>query len=186
MAANDRRELLRAADHAASGVPTGWTLNTADGKAARVPIAKRGVAATPMTDHVTMTNGLQDLALSPDGRRLAGALDEAQVGDGDRARHEHVVGPGLLGPLDLQLRTDGGAAVRAAIPAARTGRQRRRRGRNAAHVEREILQRTALQHETESLNALQALWKQEEAELRKRGIKAGVKVVGLEKAGAAR
>ena len=47
-----------------------WTLNTADGKTARVPITKRGVAATPLTDHVTMTNGLQDLAVSPDGRKV--------------------------------------------------------------------------------------------------------------------
>jgi Tol biopolymer transport system component/C-terminal processing protease CtpA/Prc len=47
-----------------------WTLNTADGKAARVPIAKRGVAAMPLTDHVTMTSDLQDLALSPDGRKV--------------------------------------------------------------------------------------------------------------------
>ena len=36
---------------------------------------------------------------------------------------------------------------------------------------REILQRVAIQHETESLQALQELWKKEEAELRKRGIK---------------
>jgi TRAP-type C4-dicarboxylate transport system substrate-binding protein len=36
---------------------------------------------------------------------------------------------------------------------------------------REILQRVAIQHETESLHALAKLWKQEEAELKKRGIK---------------
>ena len=36
---------------------------------------------------------------------------------------------------------------------------------------REILQRTAIEHEAASLQALQALWKQEEAELAKRGIK---------------
>jgi len=36
---------------------------------------------------------------------------------------------------------------------------------------REILQRVTIQHETESLKALQALWKEEEAELKKRGIK---------------
>ncbi len=36
---------------------------------------------------------------------------------------------------------------------------------------REILQRVAIQHETESLQALQKLWQQEEAELKKRGIK---------------
>ena len=36
---------------------------------------------------------------------------------------------------------------------------------------REILQRLAIEHETASLQALQALWKKEEAELKKRGIK---------------
>jgi len=36
---------------------------------------------------------------------------------------------------------------------------------------REILQRVAIQHETESLQALQKVWKEEEAELKKRGIK---------------
>jgi tricorn protease len=47
-----------------------WRLETADGRAARVPVTKRGAAATPMIDHVTMTNGLQELALSPDGRKV--------------------------------------------------------------------------------------------------------------------
>ncbi len=36
---------------------------------------------------------------------------------------------------------------------------------------REILQRVAIAHETESLQALQKLWQQEEAELKKRGIR---------------
>jgi TRAP-type C4-dicarboxylate transport system substrate-binding protein len=36
---------------------------------------------------------------------------------------------------------------------------------------REILQRVAIQHETESLQALQKLWKEEEAELKRRGVK---------------
>jgi TRAP-type transport system periplasmic protein len=36
---------------------------------------------------------------------------------------------------------------------------------------REILQATAIKHEVESLNALQDLWKQEQAELTKRGVK---------------
>jgi TRAP-type C4-dicarboxylate transport system substrate-binding protein len=36
---------------------------------------------------------------------------------------------------------------------------------------REILQRTAMEHETSSLRDLQALWKKEQAELAKRGIK---------------
>ena len=41
---------------------------------------------------------------------------------------------------------------------------------------REILQRVAIEHETSSLQALQALWKKEEAELKKRGIKTLVAV----------
>jgi TRAP-type C4-dicarboxylate transport system substrate-binding protein len=36
---------------------------------------------------------------------------------------------------------------------------------------REILQRVAIQHETESLQALQKLWEEEEAELKRRGVK---------------
>jgi TRAP-type transport system periplasmic protein len=36
---------------------------------------------------------------------------------------------------------------------------------------REILQQVAIRHETESLQALQKLWKEEEAELKKRGVK---------------
>ena len=36
---------------------------------------------------------------------------------------------------------------------------------------REILQRVAIQHETDSVVALQKLWKEEEVELKKRGIK---------------
>jgi TRAP-type C4-dicarboxylate transport system substrate-binding protein len=36
---------------------------------------------------------------------------------------------------------------------------------------REILQRVAIEHETESLQALQKLWKEEEAELKRRGVK---------------
>jgi TRAP-type transport system periplasmic protein len=36
---------------------------------------------------------------------------------------------------------------------------------------RQILQEVAIRHETESLHALQNLWKEEEAELKKRGVK---------------
>ena len=36
---------------------------------------------------------------------------------------------------------------------------------------REILQRVAIEHESSSLKALQELWKKEQAELQKRGIK---------------
>lgn len=47
-----------------------WTLDLAGGRASRVPVTRRGVAATPLVDHVTMTNRFQDLALSPDGRKV--------------------------------------------------------------------------------------------------------------------
>lgn len=47
-----------------------WALDTADGRAGRVPVNRRGVAAMPLIDRVSMTNGLQDLALSPDGRKI--------------------------------------------------------------------------------------------------------------------
>jgi tricorn protease len=47
-----------------------WKLETATGRAVRVPITKRGVPASPSLDHVTLTNGYQDLALSPDGRKV--------------------------------------------------------------------------------------------------------------------
>ena len=47
-----------------------WTLDTADGRAARVAITKRGLPAMPHIDHVTLNNNFQDLALSPDGRKV--------------------------------------------------------------------------------------------------------------------
>jgi tricorn protease len=47
-----------------------WMLDTADNRAAPVKISKRGVAAMPLVDRVTLNNGFQDLALSPDGRKV--------------------------------------------------------------------------------------------------------------------
>jgi Tol biopolymer transport system component/C-terminal processing protease CtpA/Prc len=47
-----------------------WKLETADGRAARVPITKRGAPAAPSLEHVTLNNGFSDLALSPDGRKV--------------------------------------------------------------------------------------------------------------------
>ena len=47
-----------------------WMLDTADHRAAPVKISKRGVAAMPLVDRVTLNNGFQDLALSPDGRKV--------------------------------------------------------------------------------------------------------------------
>jgi len=48
-----------------------WTLDTASGRAAQVAIARRGLPAGPAVDHLTLTNGFSDLALSPDGRKVA-------------------------------------------------------------------------------------------------------------------
>jgi Tol biopolymer transport system component len=47
-----------------------WKLDAASGQAAKVPITRRGAASTPAIDHVTLTNGFSDLALSPDGRKV--------------------------------------------------------------------------------------------------------------------
>jgi Tol biopolymer transport system component/C-terminal processing protease CtpA/Prc len=47
-----------------------WRLETANGQAAKVPITRRGAASTPEVEHVTLTNGFSDLALSPDGRKV--------------------------------------------------------------------------------------------------------------------
>ncbi|HET6655183.1 MAG TPA: S41 family peptidase, partial [Gammaproteobacteria bacterium] len=48
-----------------------WTLNTRSGQARRVPIELRGVAVGPTVAHRTFTGGFRELALSPDGKKLA-------------------------------------------------------------------------------------------------------------------
>jgi Tol biopolymer transport system component len=47
-----------------------WKLDTASGQASKVSIAKRGLPPGPAVDHVTLNNQFQDLALSPDGRKV--------------------------------------------------------------------------------------------------------------------
>ncbi len=51
-----------------------WKLDTASGQAAKVPITRRGAASSPAIEHVTLTTGFSDLALSPDGRKVAFAV----------------------------------------------------------------------------------------------------------------
>ena len=41
-----------------------WSVETASGRAARIPIARRGAPSAPSTEHVTLTTGFQDLLLS--------------------------------------------------------------------------------------------------------------------------
>jgi tricorn protease len=66
-----------------------WKLETADGRATRIPISKRGVPASPSLEHVTLNSGYQDLALSPDGRKLLlagrGEIWAASARDGGEA-----------------------------------------------------------------------------------------------------
>jgi Tol biopolymer transport system component/C-terminal processing protease CtpA/Prc len=47
-----------------------WKLDTSNGQAGKVAIAKRGLPPGPAIDHVTLNNQFQDLALSPDGRKV--------------------------------------------------------------------------------------------------------------------
>jgi Tol biopolymer transport system component/C-terminal processing protease CtpA/Prc len=48
-----------------------WTLDTSTGQTRRVPITRRGAPSTPSVEHVSLTTGFQELALSPDGRKVA-------------------------------------------------------------------------------------------------------------------
>ncbi len=51
-----------------------WLLDTASGRAAAVRISRRGAPAGPAVEHLSLTSQLQELALSPDGRKLAFVL----------------------------------------------------------------------------------------------------------------
>jgi tricorn protease len=48
-----------------------WLADTASGRAVAVRITRRGAAAGPAIDHLSLTNQIQELALSPDGKKLA-------------------------------------------------------------------------------------------------------------------
>ena len=72
-----------------------WKMDTASGKAERVPITLRGVPATPGVTHVNETN-FNKLALSPDGKKIAvvahGEIFAASAKDGGEAqRLTHTV-----------------------------------------------------------------------------------------------
>ena len=66
-----------------------WKLDTGTGQASKVPITKRGVPRRPATEHVTLNNQFQDLALSPDGRKVVfvarGEIWAASARDGGDA-----------------------------------------------------------------------------------------------------
>jgi tricorn protease len=68
-----------------------WTLDTSSGQARQLSIALRGAATAPAPERVRLTNTFQDLALSPDGRKVAliarGDVFAASAKDGgDAAR----------------------------------------------------------------------------------------------------
>lgn len=48
-----------------------WMLDTTTGRAAAVAIARRGAPDGPAVEHLTLTNQIQELALSPDGKKIA-------------------------------------------------------------------------------------------------------------------
>src|SRR5260221_9272630 len=48
-----------------------WTLDTATGRTHEVPIVRRGAATTAAPERVRQTNQFSDLALSPDGKKVA-------------------------------------------------------------------------------------------------------------------
>ena len=48
-----------------------WKLDTATGVAAEVPITRRGAPIGPAVEHLTLTNGFDELALAPDGKKVA-------------------------------------------------------------------------------------------------------------------
>ncbi|MFN0110460.1 MAG: peptidase S41, partial [Blastocatellia bacterium] len=51
-----------------------WKFDTASGQASEVPITRRGAQAGPSIEHLALTNGFQDLSLSPDGKKVAFAV----------------------------------------------------------------------------------------------------------------
>jgi tricorn protease len=66
-----------------------WTLDVASGRAAEVPIRRRGASTGPVGEHLTLTTGFSDLALSPDGRKVVfvarGEIFAASARDGGLA-----------------------------------------------------------------------------------------------------
>jgi tricorn protease len=68
-----------------------WKMDTGTGQASEVPITRRGAAAGPSVEHLRLTDQIQELALSPDGKKVAfvvrGEVFAASAKDGgDAAR----------------------------------------------------------------------------------------------------
>ena len=74
-----------------------WTVETASGQAREVPIALRGAPAAADVEHRTFSDQVQELALSPDGKKIAftvhGEIFSASAKDGgDAARITSTAG----------------------------------------------------------------------------------------------
>ena len=68
-----------------------WKFDTATNQAAEVPITRRGAPAGPAIEHIRLTDQIQEMALSPDGKKVAfivrGEIFAASAKDGgDAAR----------------------------------------------------------------------------------------------------
>ncbi|HYP25316.1 MAG TPA: S41 family peptidase [Blastocatellia bacterium] len=48
-----------------------WKLDTASGQAGEVPITRRGAPAGPSVEHLSLSAQIQEMALSPDGKKIA-------------------------------------------------------------------------------------------------------------------
>jgi tricorn protease len=66
-----------------------WKMNADGGKALELPITLRGTAANPLTERVNLSSQVRELALSPDGKKVAvisrGEVFAASAKDGGEA-----------------------------------------------------------------------------------------------------
>jgi Tol biopolymer transport system component/C-terminal processing protease CtpA/Prc len=67
-----------------------WKLDVGSGKSAPIEITRRGALTAPEVNHLSMTGGFDDLAVSPDGKKLA-FVAHGQV----FAASAHDNGPGI-------------------------------------------------------------------------------------------
>ncbi|HVD93708.1 MAG TPA: hypothetical protein VNC21_15535, partial [Vicinamibacterales bacterium] len=75
-----------------------WKADAASGKASEIPIVRMGAPSGPATEHLRLTAPFQDLALSPDGKKVAfsarGEIFAASAKDGgDAARVTMTAAP---------------------------------------------------------------------------------------------
>jgi len=48
-----------------------WKMDTASGQAAAIPLTRRSAPPSPETQHLSLTSQIQEMALSPDGKKIA-------------------------------------------------------------------------------------------------------------------